>query len=199
MWWRELRPLPPTRRWWWSRPRPVAERALRRTVTAGLPGSAGLIPVRAEATPAGHLLQVSPFEQGAVVSVGLREKGTNRAGSPTPRQAASALRGVAGPSTDGPEGASLATRLRVILAPPLDRLLPGSGTLLEWPAPLLDYQLDGVRALIGRDRILLADDMGLGKTVQALAALRILCLQREAERARQRRKSKPRKTRKNAE
>lgn len=84
---------------------------------------------------------------------------------------------------DEPDEASLSTRLRALLAPPLDRMLPGPGTLLEWPAPLLEYQLDGVRALMGRDRILLADDMGLGKTVQALAALRLLCLQRKVERA----------------
>lgn len=32
--------------------------------------------------------------------------------------------------------------------------------------------------LMVRDRILLADDMGLGKTIQAIAAIRILCLQR---------------------
>ncbi len=39
-----------------------------------------------------------------------------------------------------------------------------------------------MRALLDRDRILLADDMGLGKTVQAAAAIRILCHRREIER-----------------
>jgi SNF2 family DNA or RNA helicase len=66
----------------------------------------------------------------------------------------------------------------VILAPPTDWLLPGENTVLEWPAELLPYQVDGVQALLSRRSILLADDMGLGKTVQAAAALRILCHQR---------------------
>jgi len=48
---------------------------------------------------------------------------------------------------------------------------------------LFDYQLDGVRALLSRDALLLADDMGLGKTIQAIAALRLLVLRREAEAA----------------
>ncbi len=45
---------------------------------------------------------------------------------------------------------------------------------LEWPGTLMPFQLDGVQALLERDRLLLADDMGLGKTLQAIAALRIL-------------------------
>jgi SNF2 family DNA or RNA helicase len=83
------------------------------------------------------------------------------------------------PPEEGP--VSLIERLRVVLATPLDSLLPGPATTLEWPAELHPFQIDGVRALLERDRILLADDMGLGKTVQALAAIRILCLQRRIE------------------
>ncbi len=83
---------------------------------------------------------------------------------------------VAEPGTGtSPTGPSLADRLRQVLAVPLDALLPGPGTILDWPAPLLEYQVTGVRALVERPRLLLADDMGLGKTVQAIAALRILC------------------------
>jgi SNF2 family DNA or RNA helicase len=59
-------------------------------------------------------------------------------------------------------------------------LLPG---LLEWPAPLFDFQIEGVMALVSNDALLLADDMGLGKTVQAIAALRLLILQQQAEAA----------------
>lgn len=44
----------------------------------------------------------------------------------------------------------------------------------EWPHALFSFQIDGIRALLKMDRILLADDMGLGKTVQVAAALRIL-------------------------
>ena len=81
------------------------------------------------------------------------------------------------------QGASLAERLRAILLVPLDVLLPGEDSVLEWPAALKEYQVDGVRALLSEDRLLLADDMGLGKTVQAIAAIRILCHQREMERS----------------
>jgi SNF2 family DNA or RNA helicase len=49
---------------------------------------------------------------------------------------------------------------------------------LPWPEPLFDYQLRGVSALLSQDSLLLADDMGLGKTIQAIAALRLLVLQK---------------------
>ncbi len=45
---------------------------------------------------------------------------------------------------------------------------------LEWPGDLMPFQIEGVRALLEMDCLLLADDMGLGKTVQAIAAMRIL-------------------------
>jgi SNF2 family DNA or RNA helicase len=68
----------------------------------------------------------------------------------------------------------LAARLRAALLLPLDVLLPGEGSILEWPAALKEYQIAGVHALLTGDRLLLADDMGLGKTVQAIAAIRAL-------------------------
>jgi len=71
--------------------------------------------------------------------------------------------------------------LAALLQPPLELLLP-PGRVLDWPAPLLPYQQDGVRALLERERLLLADDMGLGKTVQVIAALRILFHRGSAER-----------------
>ncbi len=39
---------------------------------------------------------------------------------------------------------------------------------------LMPFQKEGVGALVGMKRLLLADDMGLGKTVQAISALRLL-------------------------
>ena len=51
---------------------------------------------------------------------------------------------------------------------------PPSEDGLEWTGTLMPFQEDGVRALLGSDRLLLADDMGLGKTLQIIAALRIL-------------------------
>lgn len=66
-------------------------------------------------------------------------------------------------------GRRLAFLLQLPLAPELD-----AGQGMEWPAPLLPYQREGVGALLASPRLLLADDMGLGKTVQAIAAMRIL-------------------------
>ncbi len=77
---------------------------------------------------------------------------------------------------------ALARRLRAALHLPLDRLLPGPESVLEWPGPLMAYQLEGVQALMTRSRVLLADDMGLGKTIQAIVAVRILCIQRAIDR-----------------
>ncbi len=75
----------------------------------------------------------------------------------------------------------MAARLRALLAPPLESLLPGPQSVLEWPGELMQFQKDGVLALINSERVLLADDMGLGKTLQVIAALRILCVQRAIE------------------
>ncbi len=78
---------------------------------------------------------------------------------------------------------SLAARLRQMLAPPLECLLPGPNSLLKWAGELMPFQRDGVRALIGSERLLLADDMGLGKTLQVIAALRVLFVRRAIESA----------------
>ena len=47
---------------------------------------------------------------------------------------------------------------------------------LAWPSPFKPYQLEGIRALISNEHLLLADDMGLGKTIQAIAAIRVMTL-----------------------
>ena len=79
------------------------------------------------------------------------------------------------------EGPTLTERLRIALAVPLESLLPGPSAVLDWPGQLMEFQVDGVRALLTSDRLLLADDMGLGKTIQTIAAVRILCIQRTIE------------------
>jgi SNF2 family DNA or RNA helicase len=71
-------------------------------------------------------------------------------------------------------------RLAYLLQPPIELLLAPSGPV-EWPNTFFPYQLEGIKALLTRETLLLADDMGLGKTVQAAAALRILTLQRQVE------------------
>ena len=66
----------------------------------------------------------------------------------------------------------LAGRLLRVLSP--YDLEPPLEASLQWPGKLMPFQEDGVRALMGNDRLLLADDMGLGKTLQVIATLRIL-------------------------
>ena len=68
----------------------------------------------------------------------------------------------------------LAERLWAALAAPQEAPRHSPHVQLEWPRKLMPFQQAGVRALLDKDRLLLADDMGLGKTVQAIAALRIL-------------------------
>ncbi len=80
------------------------------------------------------------------------------------------------------EAADLLRRLAAALQCPVTSLATPNG-VLEWPAPLLPYQREGVLALLTRSALLLADSMGLGKTVQTIAALRILFHRQEAESA----------------
>ena len=97
--------------------------------------------------------------------------------------------GVSKPSTQGSQASyeqslhaggqsqpapGLAERLWATLAAPREAPRNSPHIQLEWPGRLMPFQQAGVRALLDKDRLLLADDMGLGKTVQAIAALRIL-------------------------
>ena len=68
-----------------------------------------------------------------------------------------------------------------MLVLPLECLLQGPDAGLTWPGDLMPFQKEGVRALINSERLLLADDMGLGKTLQAIVAVRILCVQRAVD------------------
>ena len=92
---------------------------------------------------------------------------------------ATAGEGAPAPLSDA---ADLMRRLAAALQPPLTVLTTPDG-VLEWPAPLLPYQREGVLALLARRALLLADSMGLGKTIQAIAALRILYHQGRIESA----------------
>ena len=109
--------------------------------------------------------------QSETVSVSLRESHPSSVVASNPRSK--------GSSTTP----SLATRLRFVLSPPIELLLPGPHSVLSWAGELMPFQLDGVRTLIGSDKLLLADDMGLGKTIQVIAALRVLIVQRVIETA----------------
>ena len=85
------------------------------------------------------------------------------------------------PGDSPPE--SLLSRLWRVLASPWSPLLPGPGSVIEWPGELMPFQLEGVKALLERRQILLADNMGLGKTLQVIVALRVLFLRGEIESA----------------
>ena len=87
------------------------------------------------------------------------------------------------PAPGGPPPESLISRLWRVLASPWPPLLPGPGSVVEWPGELMPFQLEGVQALLESRQILLADDMGLGKTLQVIVALRVLFLRREIESA----------------
>ena len=101
-----------------------------------------------------------------VVTLSPRPSPAGDRAAPSPTHAA--------PSTGSPShDLALARRLWAVLAaPPADR--GPNARQLQWGGELMPFQKEGVRALVERDRLLLADDMGLGKTVQAIAALRIL-------------------------
>ncbi|MCX6360399.1 MAG: SNF2-related protein [Armatimonadetes bacterium] len=84
-----------------------------------------------------------------------------------------AARQVCAPGPVSAQTDALIARLVAVLQPPLEQLVAPGG-VLQWHAPLLPYQQQGVQALLERPALLLADEMGLGKTIQAIAALRIL-------------------------
>ncbi|HEV2472516.1 MAG TPA: SNF2-related protein [Chthonomonadales bacterium] len=132
-------------------------------------------------------MEPPPLKYGAAQSIpigwfaDLSADGPRRMFTP-PRESAGPRPGIK--QAAGPPGLSddLVMRLAATLQPPLAILL-SPHDILEWPAPLLPFQREGVFALISRRELLLADDMGLGKTIQAIAALRILFLQQKIESA----------------
>ena len=144
-------------------------------VTAGWPAAADarMVPVglRADARTSAAGLQLLP-----AASVWLWEE-CREPLAPEPGPADAAPAGHGSPAGDGLD---LRSRLRFVLQPPLGLCLSQDG-VVEWPHELMSFQVQGVRLLFERDRLLLADEMGLGKSVQALAALRLLALRHEVE------------------
>ena len=96
------------------------------------------------------------------------------------RTSAIAREPVTADATPTRNALSLAERLAKVLRPPANA--PAAfQPMLEWPGTFFEYQVAGIQELLVRDALLLADDMGLGKTIQAIAALRILVMQRRIE------------------
>ena len=182
-WWRKRQTWTQSRQGWWRRrPRPPGL-ALRRTIAPPVVGTVGSLQTQPFVYEEVRWLLRSvppPAVDSTVVNV-MPHRYTDEPLDPDPLPRATGSMRTGNPPLDASPIArsepSLAERLRLVLSVPLDALLPGPNTVIEWPAQLLAYQVIGVEALLSRDRILLADDMGLGKTVQAAAALRILCLQ----------------------
>ena len=185
-WWRLNREPKRSRFLWITRSRPQPERPLRLSNFVPDPTSVGsLVAHPSEPTEVKSLLQSGHALKIEASNVNVEPVPERAPVQRDPQPLSLPTIAVAPPRqlqtrTDVP---SLADRLRAMLLVPLDALLPGEGSVLEWPSALKEYQLDGVRALLDQNRILLADDMGLGKTVQAIAAIRILSIQRKIERS----------------
>jgi SNF2 family DNA or RNA helicase len=160
-----------------------------------LPGSGA--PPSLPCEPAGLVTAAWPAQEAALaVPVGLRADARSSAADIRLLPAASVwlgdpprgpLEGERMPADVAPpaagrhdDGFDLRARLRFVLQPPLGLCLSPDG-VIDWPHELLPFQVQGVRLLLERDRLLLADEMGLGKTIQALAAVRLLALRREVE------------------
>jgi SNF2 family DNA or RNA helicase len=150
-----------------------------------LGGPAALSP-RVEGRPPG-VLSADFVVEGPLGSVELAWRAMHEPGQPPAVQGAPARKRPTRPGaavrtrvTDERGSVPLWKRLAHVLQPSSELLLSSLGPI-EWAAPLFRYQLDGVRALLARDALLLADDLGLGKTVQAIAAVRILFLQHQVE------------------
>ena len=173
----------------WSRkPKQAPEPPLRITMRESQPSPVYLIPCTGDVVPVRWLLQEDLTCPDPVTSVSLMSVTGDKGGTgETPSRVQPPAKGSTtrlferGHQTEN--GPSLAERLRILLAVPLESLLPGPNTVLEWPGELMPFQRDGVRTLLSRARLLLADDMGLGKTLQVIAALRILFVQRLIESA----------------
>lgn len=176
---------PLRRRWFRRRPRPeIASVALRIHLGETRGEQALTVPIDGMSpTPVEWSLRAAGITAGNAAVFNLEERPERHSGAPAASHERRAGPGNTRPMQPAePKAQSLADRLRVLLLVPLSALLPGPDTVLDWAGQFLPYQLEGVRALLDRDRILLADDMGLGKTVQAAAAIRILCHRREVER-----------------
>lgn len=181
IWWDE-RAKSERPRFWWPRRRELkVEVPLRVSIVSSGPCSVRFLDLPVdEPSMVRWLLQGAPPSADPRSSINV-EPVPERT---PPSNTASSRKGASTPSLPGadrppePEGPTLVERLRAVLAVPLDSLLPGPGTVLEWPGQLMPFQTDGVHILLARDRILLADDMGLGKTIQVIVTIRILCIQR---------------------
>ena len=146
------------------------------------PQLTGVLPLASATNLTVDLVPSANAENGSINLAGvlLNKEPTPRLA--LPRQPEASQHAFAGMRPPVEPQIPLWKRLAYLLQPPTDLLLAERGPL-EWPGTLFAYQLEGIRALMSHQALLLADDMGLGKTIQAIAALRLLVLQRHVESA----------------
>lgn len=163
-------------------PAPRAAAAERMAGNGGLTEAVKLGPPSAGADVAGTLVSecilIGP--SGSVDISGSQR--SDIPATPSASDGSSAGTRQLGTTLDDTSQLPLWKRLASILRPPTNLLL-SEHSPIEWPASFFDYQIDGIRALLATDALLLADDMGLGKTIQTIAAIRILTLQGRLERS----------------
>jgi len=70
--------------------------------------------------------------------------------------------------------------LKPLLMPEIDFDLPED---IQFPHPLFNYQIQGIKFLLSKEFALLADQMGTGKTVMSTTAMRILFLKGKIKKA----------------
>lgn len=153
---------------------PDAPRPVARSLAPSRPAAGGSRALSFELRPSSgrRRLELAMARARCVVLRTVR-----RPEEPPPRRRGQAS--VAGDAKPPAEPADdLRGRLLAVLQPPLGLIL--TGDVVDWPNDLMPFQVQGIRLLVERDRLLLADEMGLGKTIQALAALRLLALRGEA-------------------
>jgi len=70
--------------------------------------------------------------------------------------------------------------LKPLLMPEINLELPED---IQFPYPLFNYQIQGIKFLLSKEFALLADQMGTGKTVMSITAMRILFLKGKIKKA----------------
>ncbi|MCI0563867.1 MAG: SNF2-related protein, partial [Nitrososphaera sp.] len=184
-WWQDKRIKAASKFRWFRRRKPEAEKALRIAIIPRSPEIVEHIHSNLNQAETVQWLLANPSFSAEITQVVNLEPLPERIRIPhslSPRRTINASSERITNQTSGKDdGPSLAERLRTLLDVPLELLLPGPATVLDWPGALMPFQIEGVQELIKRDKILLADDMGLGKTLQTIAAIRILVVQRAIE------------------
>lgn len=154
---------------------PDAPRPVARSVAPSRPAAGGSGALSFELRPSSGQRRLELAMAAARCVVLRTVRRPEQPSSPRRRGQASVVSGAQQPPAEPAD--HLRARLLAVLQPPLGLIL--TGDVVDWPNDLMPFQVQGIRLLVERDRLVLADEMGLGKTIQALAALRLLALRGE--------------------